>query len=320
MAQLYPWLTPLWEQWQAHLEADRFPNAALLIAKPGFGEDQLVSQFSRAVMCSNFAAEPCGFCHSCQLMESNNHPDFHWIKPEKEGKAITVDQIRQCNRLAQESSQLAGYRVIVIQPADSMNESAANALLKTLETPSPSCLFLLVSSAASQLLPTITSRCQQWHISPPEAAELTTWLTEQTQKNVPSYAAHINGNAPLSTLKFIEDDEQKRYLAIEQQLVEIVSQGGDAIKLAKDLSGDIEKSLLWLWYLLTDTQKVHFGLQLSSAVPGAQALAERIEYNLLYQQTQALQTLIEQLTQHTGLNRELLILDWLFKFNGDTCL
>ncbi|WP_194436230.1 DNA polymerase III subunit delta' [Vibrio fluminensis] len=320
MAQLYPWLTPLWQQWQAHLEADRFPNAALLIAKPGFGEDQLVTQFSRAVMCSNFASEPCGFCHSCQLMASSSHPDFHWIKPEKEGKAITVDQIRQCNRIAQESSQLAGYRVIVIQPADAMNESAANALLKTLETPSPSCLFLLVSSSASQLLPTITSRCQQWHIAPPEAEQLAGWLATQTQQAVPSFAAHINGNSPLNTLKFIEGDGHKRYLTIEQQLLDVAAQRGDAIKLAKELSGDIETSLLWLWYLLTDTQKVHFGLELPQAVPGAKVMAERITYNLLYQQTQALQALIEQLTQHTGLNRELLILDWLFKFNGEACL
>ncbi|HAS63644.1 MAG TPA: DNA polymerase III subunit delta' [Vibrio sp.] len=320
MTQLYPWLTPLWQQWQSHLEADRFPNAALLIAKAGFGEEQLIRQFSRAVMCSNFAAEPCGFCHSCQLMASNNHPDFHWIKPEKEGKAITVDQIRHCNRLAQESSQLSGYRLIVIEPADSMNESAANALLKTLETPSASCLFLLVSRSASQLLPTITSRCQQWHITPPEAEELVQWLTSQTQQQVPSYAAHINGNSPLNTLKFVESGEQKRYESLERQMIDVICQRGDAVKLAKELSTDIEKSLLWVWYLLTDTQKAHFGLQLPSAVPGALALVDHIGYDLLYRQTDALQKLIEQLVQHTGLNRELLILDWLFKFNGETCL
>lgn len=320
MVQLYPWLTPLWQQWQVQLEAERFPNAALLVAKAGFGQEQLMTQFSRAVMCSNYASEPCGFCHSCQLMESQTHPDFHWVKPEKEGKAITVDQIRQCNRIAQESSQLSGYRLIVIEPADSMNESAANALLKTLENPASNCLFLLISTSVSHLLPTITSRCQQWHISSPEAEQLALWLSSQTQRSVPSYAAHINGNSPLNTLKFIEDGEQKRYESVEKQLIEIASQRGDAVKLAKELSLDVEKSLLWLWYLLTDTQKAHFGLQLTSAVPGASVLVNSIDYNLLYTQTDALQKLIEQLHQHTGLNRELLILNWLFKFNGEACL
>ncbi|WP_162063188.1 DNA polymerase III subunit delta' [Vibrio taketomensis] len=320
MTELYPWLTPLWQQWQVQLEAQRFPNAALLIAKPGYGEEQLVEQFSRAVMCSNFAAEPCGFCHSCQLMASGSHPDFHWIKPEKEGKAITVDQIRHCNRLAQESSQLSGYRIIVIQPADSMNESAANALLKTLETPAEKCLFLLVSSSVSQLLPTITSRCQQWHITPPEAQELAQWLSSQTNQTVAPYAAHINGNSPLNTLKFVQDGGQQRYETLEAQFLAVTAQQGDVVKLAKALSDGIDTSLLWVWYLMTDAQKESFGLSAVDRVPGASSLAQNVSYDLLFKQTQSLQTLIEQLTQHTGLNRELLILDWLFKFNGEACL
>ncbi|WP_260259355.1 DNA polymerase III subunit delta' [Vibrio intestinalis] len=320
MATLYPWLTSMWQQWQTHLEADRFSNAALLVAKPGLGAEQLVEQFGRAVMCSNYAADPCGFCHSCQLMESDNHPDFHVIKPEKEGKAITVEQIRQCNRLAQESSQLSGYRIFIIEPADAMNESAANALLKTLEEPSSSCLFLLVAHSASQLLPTITSRCQQWHLATPEASQVAEWLAQETQQNVPSYAAHINGNAPLKTLQFIEQGEQKQYQAIEQQFLTVVKQQGDAIKLAKELASNAEQALTWLWYLMTDAQKQHFGLTLDSVVPGAAALVNTVSYPVLYTQTDALGALIEQITQHTGLNRELLILDWLYKFNEEACL
>ncbi|EGU33303.1 DNA polymerase III subunit delta' [Vibrio ichthyoenteri ATCC 700023] len=320
MTTLYPWLAPLWQQWQNHLEADRFPNAALLIAKPGFGEEQLVTQFSRAVMCSNYAAQPCGFCHSCQLMASSNHPDFHLVVPEKEGKAITVEQIRHCNRIAQESSQQGGYRLIVIQPADSMNESAANALLKTLETPAKNCLFLLVATSVSQLLPTITSRCQQWHVGEPDAQALTDWLASQVNGEVPSYAAHLNGHSPLKTLHFIEQKEQARYLSIEKQLLAVIGQQGDIIKLSKELASEAEQSLHWLWYLLTDAQKVHFGLTASNGIPGASDLAQQANYSLLYNQAEALRELIEQLKAHSGLNRELLILDWLIKFNGEVCL
>lgn len=320
MSQLYPWLAPLWQQWQTQLEQQRFSNATLLIAKAGLGVDQLINRFSQAVMCSNYAAEPCGFCHSCQLMASNNHPDFHRVVPEKEGKAITVDQIRQCNRVAQESSQLAGYRLIVVEPAEAMNESAANALLKTLETPSEKCLFLLVATTASQLLPTITSRCQQWHAGEPDAAALTHWLSEQTEREVQPYTAHLNGNSPLKTLRFIEGKEQSRYQAMEQQLLAVTRQQGDVVKLAKDLATEAEQSLSWLWYLLTDAQKCHFGLTGPNMIPGAQAMAQQVSYNLLYTQSEALRELIEQLTAHSGLNRELLILDWLIKFNGEVCL
>ncbi|RJX72019.1 DNA polymerase III subunit delta' [Vibrio sinensis] len=320
MNKLYPWLGPLWQQWQLSLEADRFSNATLLLAKEGMGADQLVEKFSRAVMCSNYASDACGFCHSCQLMQSHNHPDFHIVKPEKEGKNITVDQIRQCTRLAQESSQLSGYRIIIIEPAEAMNESAANALLKTLETPAEKCLFLLIATGMSSLLPTITSRCQQWHLTAPEDTQLVNWLAEQTSKPVPAYAAHINGYAPLTTLAFIEQGDADRFQMITDQFVASLKLQGDMVKLAKDLASDSGQQLEWLWYSLTDAQKYHFGMRLPDATPCASVLANVLDYSLLYTQTQALTGLIEQLNQHSGLNKELLILDWLFKFDGETCL
>ncbi|MCG9647186.1 DNA polymerase III subunit delta' [Vibrio brasiliensis] len=319
MNDLYPWLTDLWQEWQASLQADRFPNASLVVASQGMGVEQLVDNFSRAVMCQNYPAESCGFCHSCQLMESNSHPDFHVIRPEKEGKTITVEQIRQCNRLAQESSQLSGSRLFVIYPVEAMNESAANALLKTLEEPSASCLFLLVTHRSHSLLPTITSRCQQWHLTAPESQSVATWLSAQSVGDVPAYAAHINGNAPLATLEFVKQDKVSRYLELESQFIALCQQQGDVAKLAKELASQPDESLNWLWYLLSDGQKVHYGLQTPAFTPGAAQVAELVDYQRLYSQAQELLKLIEQLRLHSGLNAELLILDWLFKFNGEIC-
>lgn len=320
MTQLYPWLSHLWQEWQSSLESGRFSNASLLVAQPGLGAEQLIEQFSRAVMCSTYEHEACGFCHSCQLMQSSSHPDFHLVKPEKEGKAISVEQIRLCNRQAQESSQLGGIRLFVIEPAEAMNESAANALLKTLEEPSSNCMFLLVTHRANGLLPTITSRCQQWHLTLPDSETVTNWIAERTKGPVSAFAAHLNSNAPLSTLQFVEQGKEKEYLKLEQQLIRVAEQRGDCLALAKALASDANETLLWLWFLLTDAQKIHFSVELAHFAPGAKQLSERVEYDLLYQQTSALSLLIEQLREHPGLNSELLILDWLFKFNGETCL
>lgn len=319
MNELYPWLTPLWQEWQANLQADRFSNASLLVANQGMGAEQLVEQFSQAVMCQNYPAEACGFCHGCQLMSSNSHPDFHVVKPEKEGKSITVDQIRQCNRIAQESSQLSGTRLFIIEPAEAMNESAANALLKTLEEPSLSCMFLLVTHRANALLPTITSRCQQWHLTAPSSDVVSQWLSGQFKGHVPAYAAHLNSNAPLSTLAFVEQDKVSRYEAIEAEFIKCCQQQGDVVKLAKELASEPSESLNWLWYLLSDAQKVHYGLSCDDFVPGAKKLATVCDYQLLYSQAQTLLTLNDQLRLHTGLNAELLIMDWLFKFYEETC-
>lgn len=319
MTTLYPWLSELWQEWQASLQNGRFSNAAMLTAKPGLGAELIVVHFSRAVMCSNYDHEACGFCHSCQLMQSGSHPDYHIVQPEKEGKAISVDQIRQCNRQAQESSQLGGLRLFVIEPADSMNESAANALLKTLEEPSGSCMFLLVTHRSNGLLPTITSRCQQWQVTPPNSEMVTQWISEQTSRSVPEYAAHLNSNAPLNTLQFVEQDKEQEYLKVEQSLIQVVELSGDSLSLAKALASNPHETLLWLWYLLTDAQKVHFSVSMPFFVPGAKRLSELVSYDILYQQTKALSALIDQLRQHSGLNSELLILDWLFRFNGETC-
>lgn len=319
MNELYPWLAPLWQEWQANLTSDRFSNASLLIAEEGMGASHLVDVFSQAVMCQNYPAEACGFCHGCQLMSSASHPDFHVIKPEKEGKAITVEQIRQCNRIAQESSQLSGVRLFVIEPAEAMNESAANALLKTLEEPSSTCMFLLVAHRANALLPTITSRCQQWHLTPPNSETVAQWLSAQYSGEVPLYAAHINGNAPLAALDFIQQDKVSRYSSIETDFIALCRQQSDAVKLAKELAAEPQESLSWLWYLLSDAQKVHYGLSMPSFVPGAVKLAQVCDYQKLYSQSQALLKLLDQLRLHTGLNAELLILDWLFKFYEETC-
>ncbi|MDN3610502.1 DNA polymerase III subunit delta' [Vibrio ostreicida] len=320
MDRLYPWLEHLWQEWQLGLDSERFSNSALLCADEGLGAEQLVERFSRAVMCRNYTSEACGFCHSCQLMLSHTHPDFHRIEPEKVGKAITVEQIRQCNRLAQESSQLSGVRLFVIEPAESMNESAANALLKTLEEPAQTCMFLLVSHRPHQLLPTITSRCQQWHVASPSAEALTVWLNGQTGSSIPAYVAHIHNNAPVKTQQFFDAGSMEKYHQIESEMLAVAAQKGNYAAFAKQLAGEPTEYLKWLWYLMTDAQKVHFGIEQSFSTPRAKELAAKLSYDVLYQQSERLSRLIEQLTEHSGLNTELLILDWLIKFDEETCL
>ncbi|MEH0741385.1 DNA polymerase III subunit delta' [Vibrio cholerae] len=319
MNELYPWLTPLWAEWKSSLEHQRFANASMLIAQSGMGAEQLVDRLSRAVMCQHDHSEPCGFCHGCQLMQSQSHPDFHRVVPEKEGKAITVEQVRQCNRLAQESSQLGGYRLFVIEPAEAMNTSASNALLKTLEEPGENCLFLLVTHRQNHLLATITSRCQQWYLNTPSATDVAEWLSHHTQKAVPAFAAHIHANSPLDTLAFIEQGGESQYQQLESALLAFLVSQDDGVKLAKELAKASDESLPWLWTLLTDAQKVHFSVRDEAMTPGCQRLAETVSYPQLYQHTQSLTKLINQLSDHPGLNAELLIMSWLFSLKEELC-
>lgn len=320
MNTIYPWLSEAWQGWQRQLAAQTFSNATLINAPEGMGAEQLVETFSHALMCTTNHSEPCGFCHGCDLIQSATHPDLHWIRPEKQGKAITVEQVRAVNRLAQESSQLSGFRLIIITPAEAMNESAANALLKTLEEPAEKCIFVLLTHQINQLLPTIISRCQQLTIPEAPPSLVVDWLAHECQEKVPSFAVHLNGNAPLLTRQFIVDGQLKEYQKLEQLF--IASLQGDihaSLACAKLISSDALPRLRWLWYVLTDAQKVVFKLEREYFTPGSDTVAQTVSLLLLQQQTESLVNLINQLQQFSGLNSELLITDWLFLFNEETC-
>lgn len=102
-----------------------------------------------------------------RLIEAGSHPDMRLLerleKERGEGLArnITVKQVRELMALLGATPALSPWRVVVIDSADDLERSAANALLKMLEEPPPNCLFLLVSHAPGRLLPTIRSRCRR---------------------------------------------------------------------------------------------------------------------------------------------------------------
>ncbi|EEY98540.1 DNA polymerase III delta prime subunit [Vibrio sp. RC586] len=318
---LYPWLAPVWLPWQAALAAGNMLSATLIQAPDGVGIESLLEQMARTLMCTSSDSEPCGFCHSCGLMQAGTHPDYHVIKPEKVGKSITVEQIRHINRIAQESSQLSGYRLMVIDPADAMNESAANALLKTLEEPAPHCLFILVTSRINYLLPTIVSRCQRMVVPAPSTALVLQWLKEQGIE-APAYALHLCADSPIKTRAFMLESGVDKYREIETHLNAAMSGDANAqLKCISLINVDLMTHLYWIWCALADAQKIQFGVQQDYFMPVSSSLAKRFTYSKLYAQTSALEALIEQFNQFTGLNTELLLLQWFYQFiTEETCL
>ena len=95
------------------------------------------------------------------VLRRTPHPNTGRMRNE-----ISVEDVRAMRRFLQLSAADGGWRVVLIDDADQMNRNAANALLKYLEEPPPSCLFLLVSHAPAGLLPTIRSRCRTLDLAP----------------------------------------------------------------------------------------------------------------------------------------------------------
>lgn len=123
--------------------------------------------FVKTVLCGmttsnltdNSTSTPNGYTdNNLALWEAGSHPDFKVIQPE-DSRSIKIDQIRSLNEWAHEKPSIATKKVAIFHPADAFNIQAANALLKTLEEPSPTTLFILITAHPQRLLPTIRSRC-----------------------------------------------------------------------------------------------------------------------------------------------------------------
>lgn len=320
--KLYPWQQGVWQQWQQLIATDRLPHAILCAMPDGAGRDALVQYFADTLLCLTQGTEPCGFCHSCGLVESGNHPDLHWIRPEVEGKSISVDQIRQCNSWALESSQFNAKRMIIIEPAEKMTESAANALLKTLEAPPKNCQFVLLANSPHHLLPTIRSRCQVW-LQPVISAEvIAEWLAETEKLTVSPQSIGLNNYLPLAVKSFYQDKKQASHQQLLSYFTACVGSSFCATSdVVKSLIKLEDEGLCWLSYLLSDIQKRQLGVVTGwvhcDEQESIERLAKSIPTNIVYKQYLSLNELRQQLNAHPGLNKELLLTQWLFEFIGE---
>lgn len=111
---------------------------------------------------------PCESCSTCRQIMTGIYPDLYTLSPISKSREITIgkdsgdpDTLRSFEAAFHLSSTTeSGWKIGVIQDADTMNENAQNAFLKTLEEPPKKCFFILSTGHVSQLLPTIRSRCQ----------------------------------------------------------------------------------------------------------------------------------------------------------------
>jgi DNA polymerase III subunit delta' len=166
---------------RAAFEADRMPHALLIHEAPGSGGEWLASWVARLLL----------------RTDRDQHPDWIDVRPIEESRQIRIEQVRE---LAQElalTSHQGGYKVGVISPADVLNRFAANALLKTLEEPSPRTTLILVVTQPSRLPATILSRCQRIRISAPERPQSVAWLEASGGKADWKAVLDILGEAPI---------------------------------------------------------------------------------------------------------------------------
>ncbi len=160
-------------------------HALLLEGPEGIGKATLAYRFANHILkhkdpasAPDVIADPDpDAAISRQLSGGASHHLLHLARPVdvKTGRvksAITVEEVRRAGHFLAQTSGTGNWRIVVIDPADDMNRSAANAILKILEEPPRKTVFLVLSHAPGKLLPTIRSRCMPIRLAPLDDADM----------------------------------------------------------------------------------------------------------------------------------------------------
>ena len=268
----FPWHRPMLQR----LLADRahLPHALLVHGPAGIGKTEFAYALAAGALCeAPREGLACEACPSCHWFSQGNHPDYRQVIPEaaaeedaeaaeadsaKAEKAkslvIKIDQIRAVGDFIALSTHRAGLRVLVVNPAEAMHPSAANALLKTLEEPPPGTLIVMVSHRISRLLATIRSRCRQLALPVPPRAEALAWLKAEGVPQ-PESALAAAGGAPLLARELAAPEEAELRRKLLQELAK--PSGADVLTFASTVErGSVERIVYWMQTWIQDLVRV----------------------------------------------------------------
>lgn len=254
-------------------DRERLPHAILVHGAAGIGKAQFIRALGAAVLCERpRGGLACGECDSCRWLAQGNHPDFREIVPEAaeeddegaEGEGgkgekakslvIKIDQVRAVADFLSLTTHRAGYRVLLLHPAESLHPAAANALLKTLEEPPPATLIVLASDRPARLLATIRSRCRMLPLAMPAREASLAWLAANGVADAESALAAAGG-APLLAQRLAQPEEAQFRRKL---LAELAKPGGaDALAFAASIDrGSVERLVYWMQTWVQDLVRV----------------------------------------------------------------
>ncbi len=236
-----PWVDESLRRWLRVV--DRLPHALLVTGGAGVGKSRFAYALACALLCERRAVGglACGRCDACLWTSQGHHPDVRWLTPddaegEKDGggtretraaprtrREIKVDAVRSLADFVAVGAHRGGRRIVGIDPADALNAVAANALLKTLEEPTPGMVFLLVAERAELLPATIRSRTVAAPITPPSAGAVLQWLQATGGASADDARRWLAeaGGSPLGALAFAEPERAAAHRALVEAIARL---------------------------------------------------------------------------------------------------
>ena len=295
MAEAYPWQDSLWQQMAGRAQ---HAHAYLLHGPAGIGKRALAERLMASLLCKQpVGLEACGSCKSCSLIAAGSHPDNYILEPEEADKAIKVDQVRELVNFVVQTAQLGGRKVVLVEPVESMNVNAANALLKSLEEPSGNTILLLVSHQSSRLLPTIRSRCVQQACPLPSEVMSLEWLakalpecSDTERRELLTLAA----GSPLAAVKLQAQGVREQRAAVVEGVKKLLKREISATQLAESWNA-IPLLLLFDWFCDWSSLILRYQLTQDEAGLGLDDMRKVLQY----------------LAQKTPQDKVLAIQDWI---------
>lgn len=247
------------------IDQNRLAPAYLFAGIDGIGRTIAARCFIEQLFCSNLPAQQQA--HTQNLLRQGNHPDVLWVEPtylhqgqrlsaaeaaekglkRKAPPIIRTEQIREIAQFLSRRSAIAPRLVVVIEQAETMAESAANALLKTLEEPGKATIILIAPSVDA-LLPTLVSRCQKipfYRLNPEQLAQV---LRQTGNETILQQYPAIIDIAQGSPGQAIASAQQIQ--AIPTELLSKLSQLPKSLRDALDLARQVDtldsEKQLWL--------------------------------------------------------------------------
>ena len=187
-------------------ESQEMTHAWVFTGPPGSGRSSAAVAFAQALICPD---NGCGTCIDCNSAKTHGHPDVEIIRTE--GLSIKVEEVRELLTRVAWAPSMGGWRVVVMEDADRLTESAANALLKAIEEPGTRTVWLLCAPTLHDVLPTIRSRCRHLQLRTPSLEAVTNFLINRDNiaPGMADFAAHVS-QGHIGRAKYIASNESVR--------------------------------------------------------------------------------------------------------------
>jgi DNA polymerase-3 subunit delta' len=187
-------------------ESQEMTHAWVFTGPPGSGRSSAAVAFAQALICPN---NGCATCSDCNSAKTHGHPDVEIIRTE--GLSIKVEEVRELLTRVAWAPSMGGWRVVVMEDADRLTESAANALLKAIEEPGTRTVWLLCAPTLHDVLPTIRSRCRHLQLRTPSLEAVTNVLIKRDNiaPGMADFAARVS-QGHIGRAKYLATNEAVR--------------------------------------------------------------------------------------------------------------